>query len=97
MLTTVSLVALIGRNATLTQLDYHSGISYPTTALLFSLQVCLQLQIDYQTCESNNMTFNESKSVALCVYFHSGPKALPILGMRQCSDMKVLGITVTII
>ena len=36
-------------------------------------------------CESNNMTFNEFKSVGHCVLFPLSLQVLPLLDMRQCS------------
>ena len=41
------------------------------------------------------MTFDVSKIVKCCVFFHSDPQVLPLLGIRQSSDMKISGITVT--
>ena len=41
------------------------------------------------------MTFDVSKSVKCCLYFHSDPQVLPIFGIRQSSDMKISGISVT--
>ena len=37
------------------------------------------------------MTFEVSKSVKCCVFFHSDPQVLLFLGIRQSSDMKNIG------